>query len=167
MSASFPNAAFIANLSIIQQQHFYLTFWFHFYTFIENGCHNNVKIYNTFYRKNYVLFGAIAVNFWWYAITVSRCYIAISGTNMNYDKKKVVIFIIMHTFHMENLKRQKGSTKYILSELSFSLYSDTTLKLKVWQIGRCHPSFRHDFIANFGAGVWVSWVLWKIGKVEK
>ena len=34
----------------------YLTFWFHFSTFIENGCHNNIKIYNTFYWKKSLLY---------------------------------------------------------------------------------------------------------------
>ena len=37
----------------------------------------------------------------------------------------------------------------------------------VWQVGRCHPSFQHDFVANFSTGVWASWVSWKIGKIEK
>ena len=48
--------------------------------------HDNLKIYNTFYRKKlYVLFGAIPVIVWWYYI--GRYYIERGGTNMNYAKK--------------------------------------------------------------------------------
>ena len=64
-------------------------------------------------------------------ILLSRCYTVRGGTTMNYAKKVVIFFYHGYFFHMEYLIRQEGSTKYMLYVLSFSLYLDTTLKLKV------------------------------------
>ena len=58
--------------------------------------HNNVKIYSTFYRKN-CMSNLPPFQSTFDDILLSRYYIVRGGVNINYAKK-VVIFIIMHTF---------------------------------------------------------------------
>ena len=67
--------------------------------------HNNIKIYNTFYRKNYMFYLPLFQSTF-DDILLSRYYIARGGTNTNYAKK-VVIFIIMHTFSYGKLDKIK------------------------------------------------------------
>ena len=63
---------------------------------LKMACHNNVKTCNTFYRKN-CMFYLPPFQPMFNDKLFSRYYIVRGGINMNYPKK-VVIFIIMHTF---------------------------------------------------------------------
>ena len=100
-----------------------MTFW------LKMSRHNNVKIYNAFFRKNLCFICRHSSQRM--MILLSRYYSSRHGTAITYAKK-VGIFITIHIcFHKEYLIKQEGSTIYILYVLSFFSYSDITLKLTI------------------------------------
>ena len=114
--------------------------------------HNNVKIYNEFFRKN-CMFPLLPFQ--------STCDDTIKSIwQLRIMLKKSSFLLPCIFFHKEYLIRWESSTKYILYVLSFSLYSDTTrwnLRSNTYdfcpsimwqQIGRCHQSFQYNFIAS-------------------
>ena len=114
--------------------------------------HNNAKICNEFFRKNY-MFPLLP-----FQSTHNDTIKSIWQLWIMLKKSSFLLPCIF--FHKEYLIRWESSTKYILYVLSFSLYSDTTrwnLRSNtcdfcpsiMWQqIGRCHQSFQYNFIAS-------------------
>ena len=89
--------------------------------------HNNVKIYDAFFRKKCVLFVAISVNArqYYYVDIIQReagqLWITLKCRRFYYH----AYFFIRNTWE-DKKALQNIYTSYVLS---FSLYSDTTLKL--------------------------------------
>ena len=78
----------------------YLTFDSTSIPLLKMARHNNIKIYNIFYQKN-CKFYLPPFQSTFDGILLSRYYIAIGGTNMNYAKNFFLLSCVL--FHKENL----------------------------------------------------------------